>query len=568
MAAIPIEGARDLYNSYHRALELEHEIQILGLVARSPRSVTPGGAALETRVSRAEQKAESLGLDMSVFEENLSKYVSSCKANEDDPPGDAFSMVDNYSKEIEQKINQVVSGPEKAIEYLQSLIEVEAFRESDQVYEAVVLLDPDIPESLVSDIVTYWKTERQTHRAEHEDSPFLGEDDVFWTSLDFCEDYDGMSRYLFQEHFKIGGFESTFADVESMMANSLLESEPMMMVTGDTHLASVARALWLISRSPSMPTRIRDAVNLGLRRVAYQQYADGSWSDYRIEEPAGEDAKTGLKLYRGRTSIHTTVLCSLALCKMSISEEMFLAGVRGAKWLLNEQDPLGFWNEEYVDGKELKTKPSLLNTVRAIEAIIRSGIEGVEHAIEAGLAWILDQQDGLGTWDLPGIPYPLTTIVVLQLLALWKAYTRFTDPLLLMAKGMLQQSYQLSLVNNASTLRLAIIAAYHGLEAFLYSLLSSPSVGITYFEKPNLTIGFRKALDLLEGHLKATGALPAGQSIEQRGNLDLLAYYRDQIVHKCIPVPQATCALLIEASWAFARTNSVRTLGFDFLSVT
>lgn len=73
MAAIPIEGARDLYNSYHRALELEHEIQILGLVARSPRSVTPGGAALETRVSRAEQKVESLGLDMSVFEENLSK---------------------------------------------------------------------------------------------------------------------------------------------------------------------------------------------------------------------------------------------------------------------------------------------------------------------------------------------------------------------------------------------------------------------------------------------------------------------------------------------------------------
>jgi hypothetical protein len=570
MSEIPIEDAKELYNSYHRALELGHEVEILGLVARSPRSVTPGGADLETRVSLAEQKAKSLGLDMGNFEERLAKYVSSCKADEENPPRDIFVMVDAYSKEIEQKISEIRSGPEKAIAYLQSLIEVGAFSESDQVYEAIVLLDPDIPESLVAEIITDWKKERQTYRAEHNGSPFLYEDDIFWISLDFCEDYDGMSRYLFQEHFNIGGFESAFADVESMMANSLLESEPMMMVTGDTHLASVAHALWLIGRSQRMPTRIRDAVNLGLRRIAYQQYADGSWSDYRIQEPAGEDAKTGLKLSRGRRSIHTTALCALALCKLSISDEQFSAGVRGAKWLLDQQDPAGYWNDEYVDGEELKTKPSLLTTVRAVEAIIRSEIEGVEHAIEAGLAWVVGQQDELGTWDVPGIPYPLTTITVLQLTALYDAHAVFSDPLLVMAKGMLQQSYQLSLVDNINTARLSVIAAYHGLEAFLYSVLSNPPVNMSYFDKkrPMMTIGFRAALDELEAYLHAVGALAAGQSIEQRANLDQLANYRDQIVHKCIPIPQATCSILIGSAWDFARVNSVRMRGFDFLAVT
>lgn len=160
------------------------------------------------------------------------------------------------------------------------------------------------------------------------------------------ETMDGISRYRFREHFGFGEFESTFAEVESMLATSLLEGScgieaiatPLV---GDQRLTSVAYDLWLVSRSRNLPNRIRDLVDIALQRITGWQFPEGWWTDFRLTEPAGKDSRTGLETSRYLPSTYVTALCSLNLLKLAIPELLRQKGVLGAKWLLERQNADG-----------------------------------------------------------------------------------------------------------------------------------------------------------------------------------------------------------------------------------
>lgn len=126
---------------------------------------------------------------------------------------------------------------------------------------------------------------------------------------------------------------------------------------------------------------------------------------------------------------------------------------------------------------------------------------------------------------------------------------------------------QLPLEDNAGSRQLAIIAAYHGLEAFLYSVLSQPSINIPIFDKKgNKTIGMKKALDEFQAHLRQNAVIKSTESASYRNSLDRLGYLRDQIVHKAVNVTELECHHLVEDASKFAIKYSLQMFGFDILS--
>lgn len=511
-------------------------------------------------------QVKKLSINQSLFEKFLPIHIDGLVKGKKPKALDNF--VRSHCERLESKIRNIPNTLVKAREALTALVEVEGFADTDQVYDAMVLLDDEIPREDIAKVVRIWKAQAKRH--EHDKARHYRDPDtnIFWISRNFMEDIDGISRYRFREHFGIGEFAPAFQEVESMFAISLPEGLAGIEVAtwrmwGFSGITSIAYDLWLVSRSRNLPNRIRDSVNMALRGIAASQSPEGWWTDCRITEPTGKDPKTGLETSRYLPSTYTTALCSLDLIKLSISEPIKQKGVLGSKWLLERQNPDGSWSRERISEDRFVAEPDLFVTLLSLEAIARSGIENVGHSMELGLQWIANQQNDLGMWDDDGFPFPFMTVLVLEFIKTKDYFSVELDPYLSMARAFLNRSVQLSLEENSNSHRLAIIAAFHGIEAFLYSVLSHPSVNIGIFEKADKTIGMRKALTAFQNYLQEKGEIRRNEVVSYRNSLDRLAYLRDQVVHKGIDITQSMCHPLIEDVLKFSAKYSLKILGYD-----
>ncbi|MBT8762847.1 terpene cyclase/mutase family protein [Desulfohalobiaceae bacterium Ax17] len=519
-------------------------------------------------ITSLNEKATKLNFNQSNFKRLLTTHVKALKAGRK-PTKNLAHFVRCHHEKVKDSIHGIPNTLDKARSALLALIEVEAFIDRDQVCDAIVLLSDEVSSLFIAKVVRAWKEQAKRHREEHESSPLLEifEGDIFWVSHNLMDSLDGVSRYRFREHFGVGEFEAAFASVESMLATSLLEGlsgveAKAIAIWGDQRLTSTAYNLWLVSRSRNLPNRIRDFVNVALQRIAGWQFPEGWWTDFQLSEPAGKDP-TGLDTYRHLPSPYTTALCSLNLLKLAISEPMKRQGVIGAKWLLEQQNPDGSWSRKDMSEKGIAVRPDLFLTLLSLEAIGRSGIENVDHSIQLGVKWIMRQQNELGMWDDDDFPFPFMTVLVLEFLQKKEYFSRDLDTYLSMCREFLNRSTQLSLEENSNSHKLAIITAFQGIEAFLYSVLSHPNVDIKIFEKANETIGMRKALSQFQTYLQNKGKLKRSRVIKYRNSLDQLAYLRDQVVHKGIDITESMCRPLITDAFRFVTEFSLEVFGFD-----
>jgi hypothetical protein len=520
---------------------------------------------VEPLIKSIRSRAKDLSFPKPLFEKFLQMTIDGFIAGTE--PKALENFVRSHYEGLERKIRHIPNTLDKAYDALRAFIEVEDFK-GDQAYDAMVLLHDEVSAELTAKEVRSWKEEAKIHK-ERGDYHLLGSD-IFWTSADFHETIDGISRYRFREHFGIGEFELAFAEVESMLATSLLEgSSGMEAITipfwGDQKLTSVAYDLWLVSRSRNLPNRIRDFVNIALRRIAVWQSSEGWWSDFQLTEPAGKDSKTGLKTSRYLPNTYTTALCSLNLLKLSISEPLREKGILGAKWLIERQNPDGSWSREHISKNRIISKPDVFLSLLALEALTRSGICNIKHSIESGLEWITKQQNELGMWNDEGFPFPFTTVLVLEFIKLKDTFSSELDQYLSISKSFLNRSMQFSLEENSNSHRLAIITAYQGIQAFLYSVLSHPSINIKIFKTAKETIGMREALTRFQTYLQEQGEMKRNEVISYRNSLDRLAYLRDQVEHKGIDITQSMCRPLVDDALRFASKYSLKIFGFDVL---
>jgi hypothetical protein len=526
----------------------------------------PMGTKTSSLVESMNKKAKGLTFKQSEFSELLVKHMKMLTTQKK-PTKDLEDFITSHIQEIKSKIGGIPNTLSKARESLLGLMEVGDYPLSDQLYEAMVLLEQQVPAELIAQVVRDWKKESKDHEEEYKGAPFPVRD-IFWVSRDFMETIDAISRYRFREHFGIGEFESAFLEVESMLAWSLLEGSGgieafIMPFEGDRKLTSVAFNLWLVSRSRNLPNRIRDFVNIALHRIVSWQLPEGWWSDFQLRESAGKDSKTGLD---SLPNTYTTALCSLNLLKLSISEPMGHKGVLGVKWLLERQNPDGSWSRELASEGKIVAKPDIFLTLLSLESITRSGLKNVRHSIKLGIDWIMKQQNELGMWDYRGLPFPFMTVLVLEFMDRKDYFSSELDQYLCMSKAFLNRGVQLSLEENSNSRRLATITAFHGIEVFLYSVLSRPDVNIKVFEKIDKTIGMRKALTQFQVYLQDKGKIKPNQVLPYRNSLDRLAYLRDEVVHKGIDITNTMCRPLIDEAVKFAAKYSLEILGFDIFT--
>jgi len=462
------------------------------------------------------------------------------------------------SESHKSSLAAIPSSLDKAKGSLMALIDIGDF-ESDQEYDAMCLLHEHVAPEDIARIVTRWKEElrrsleeqakpitalKPGNDLEGDSAPnekqesiprFLPKSYIFWTSRDLMETLDAMSRYRFMEVFDIGEFPETVAEIEGVFESTVVES--------DLH------DLWLASRSAMLCGRIRCPIESSLTHIANHQHIDG-WYEYRMWDIP---------------SNCTTALSCVVMLKLSRSNRQLERAMRGVQWLAKQQQPSGAWTEVIHRNQELIQEPDLFTTLLAAEAIRASGLHGYDHTLSMADSWIMSQQGSDGTWKNKIFPFPLMTVLVVEYFERRRPPLSNLGNYLSIARDFILRSRELALEDNENSRRLAIVAAFQGIEVFLYGCLSHPSVNIKVFEKASRTIGMGKALDELEKYLQKTGVLKPGQSIEYRNSLDKLTYYRNEIVHKGASIGGKEARELTEATARFSELICQRIFGYSLL---
>ena len=489
------------------------------------------------------------------------------------------------SESYKSSLAATPSSLDKAKGSLIALIDIGDF-ESDQEYDAMCLLREHVaPEDIdIARVVTRWKgklrcsLEEQAKpitalkpdndlegnsapKEKQESIPsFLPKSYIFWTSRDFMETLDAMSRYRFMEVFNIGEFPETVAEIESMFALAVVESDPAWIasVCGDSKWQSVAHDLWLASRSTMLCGRIRNFIEISLTPIANHQHIEGWWPSYVTE-------KVDEYRIRHLPSNYTTALSCVDLLRLSRRNWQLKRAIQGVQWLAKQQQPSGAWTRDIARNQKPIQEPDLFTTLLAAEAIGVSGLPGYDHTLSMADSWIMSQQDPDGTWIDEIFPFPFMTVLVVEYFERRRPSLSNLGNYLSIARDFILRSRELALDDNENSRRLAIVVAFQGIEAFLYACLSRPSVNIKVFGKPNMTIGMRKALGELEKYLQKTGVLKQGQPIEYRNSLDGLAYYRDEIVHKGASIGEKEAREYTESSARFSELICQRIFGYSLL---
>ncbi|WP_414470387.1 hypothetical protein [Methanobacterium sp. ACI-7] len=574
-----MSDVNNIFLEFYKVRDFSYKLQNLTLVVDSKKRY---GKNNSKYLDSLKLLVNDLGFDKIKFNELLELYL---KSNEKEDFNNLEKYTQDYYKKIEQEIIKVPNSIDKAYEVLRALIEIDAYENEYQVYDALVLLKDEINEEKTEKIFSYWKES----------------DDKIWTSLDFMDDIDIVSHYRFKDNYRFEGFDSIFKKEEFELQFRLLES----LFAED--VKQLAFNLWLIDRIPEFINYNTDLISYILKFIARQRNLKGYWDsnvvktiheriiekgeDYKDPEPIfGEKNDIIIstngegKLTEGRIewepSTYITALCSLSFLKHPVSDKMREIGNIGAKWLSQAQNTDGSWSNfdysqdiEYRDSYRIKFcktkfKHDLFVTLIAIESIFRSEIPNKEKYVNRGFEWIKNQQDKHGIWNydqlFPYSIFPLITVLVLELEKLISnsAIIPKSD-YLMMSKDFLNSSIRFLSDESLNSRRLAIITAYHGIEFFLYSALIENDISI--FDKSE-TIGMFKALNQFQQFLKSENKIKKGGIIDFKNSLLELKSYRDNIIHRGYNVEKSKCEDLVEKAREFTSKYSIELWDSDILS--
>jgi len=453
-------------------------------------------------------------------------------------------------RHIEAEIGALPGGPKKATAYLTALVQGHMFGYTDQIYDAMIYLGKEAG-SLVAPVTVRWRQEQEHHRKSGRTE--LNEH-LFWVSLDFQELFDAVSRYRFAESFGVGGFEAAMEQGESVVATPILErcsdafepgSRPWR--SGDTF--GIAFELWMLSRSPMLVAQLQAVIAVAVEWLANMQDTSGCW--LRPAEPA--DGAKGTRFLPSATS---TALSTLALEKLAGSDAGIAAGERGVRWLADNQAVDGTWRGF---GGE-----ALFPTTIALEALLRARRLDLAPSIGMGFDSLAGSQQAIGLWEDGRLPFPMQTVLVLELMRSRVDLGKPLEPFERTAVGFLKRARALRFSGGPTDRQLAVIAGAQGAEYLLYALLEAIGVDPFRAGSSSETKGLKAALADLEGHLTSIGELMPGKMATNGSALRQLSNLRDQVSHKALDVSAAELRL-IDKAWIFASQYSRAVLHRDLL---
>jgi hypothetical protein len=258
---------------------------------------------------------------------------------------------------------------------------------------------------------------------------------------------------------------------------------------------------------------------LFLERYSLVQHPKGYWFEFNGT--------------RKKACAFQTIILSTLLLKLSSNKILRAKGIKAAEWLLKKQSQKGFWYKtDWNNNKERnQRKPSIILTIFALEAILRSGIPYNKDLFDKTIMWIISQQDYKGTWDDHLLPnYYTVTAIVYDFLCNYKKLPSSLDNFQQIARDFIKKAEYFSNINDNNLLNLSYLLAHQALEMFIYCCIQKKEGENAIYRKNNRTIGLK------EGDKKIKALFNASSSykdfFQSPNTLTDFIKLRDEFIHR------------------------------------
>jgi hypothetical protein len=135
---------------------------------------------------------------------------------------------------------------------------------------------------------------------------------------------------------------------------------------------------------------------------------------------------------------------------------------------------------------------------------------------------------------------------------------------LLSAKRLIVKSEQLCITGEASDAQLAVIAAYHGIEHFLYGVMLLDHLA-EFHRADGKTIGFQDAIGEFQRMIKRRNIIKDSDGLPYRTQLMQMALERDNFIHQSTYISVFNAERHIECARRFVQRFDSVLLGFPLV---
>jgi hypothetical protein len=393
--------------------------------------------------------------------------------------------------------------------------------------------------------ITYWINLRNDERLP---TAQLGAEDMLATM-----------EYEFFSRFDPAASQTYLQKLELRLRRSITEWRAYV---GEWHLdglsinfRSLLCTLWLCARVTPLRQAIAGEARKAMLDVAKCQGAEGAWR---------EMSHSMQNFEQELPSPFGTALAICCLQEYLPESSTATNQAEAVGWMCRSQLADGSW-PDLDEGQE----GDYWTTLAALNALKNSNVGGLERYVVAGERWLLTQQQPLGVWH--GRPFNdyFASVLALEYFSRRRRvdlpsdrFTQAAIELFERADEMLRQG-QTTYADRA----LAVFAAYHAVEFFLYGALQLPAVNQNIFQSNGQTLGLRVALATLQKHLEDVGRLKANQQLSYRTQVSDLANDRDDIVHKAKDIPIQQVKMHLATARKFVAKYSQLLFGAEIVSV-
>lgn len=308
--------------------------------------------------------------------EKLEKFIDDVVTEKKDANENLEKFIFDQLEKIDDELKLIPRSLEKTKNALLGLVDTRDF-DLDQGYEILCIFKSEISQDYINEIEKEWNKQykesyiKWLEREKPEIRRILKFSHRFWTSRDFMESIDDVSRYRFIKTFKLDEFSSTIEAIEL-----------------DFRQEMDGFNLWLISRIPSLCEKVRSYIETSLDSIIDSKYEEQYWSSKTYDE----------KQKSFVPSIHETVFNVFAILRYSRNPKQIEIAQSCIEWIWLNQDPEGFWEHDFLKEKT-KKEASVFNTLIAIQVLNLVDKEKYRLAINKGEEWIIGQQDFDGFWE-------------------------------------------------------------------------------------------------------------------------------------------------------------------------
>jgi hypothetical protein len=297
--------------------------------------------------------------------------------------------------------------------------------------------------------------------------------------------------------------------------------------------------------------------NIRYRLIAVAQKVMKSISSW--QEPSGEWRIAELKrLESPQPNTRLTALCVNFLLRYGQDGEHRTAITNAVRWLLDKSNSDGGWRE-----RSNKAEPDVLTTILVLDSLRRASVPSDHHRIIKGENALLSYQHTTGHSLIKGVWAEHGTALAIEYLraksergALRNGY--------LSAKRLIIKSEQLCITGGASDAQLAVIAAYHGIEHFLYGMMLLDQLA-EFHRTDGKTIGFREAIGEFQRMVRRRNIINEGEGLPYRTQLMQMALERDNFIHQSTQITLSGAEKHIECARRFVQRFDTLILGFPLV---